>query len=73
MKERKYIVVNESGMPMTFDGDQFCYARFRNPVQLYSKNEAHRLIRRTNSYRSKKLNIDISGEKYRLIMVKEEV
>jgi hypothetical protein len=57
---KKFIVISsDSHMPMTFDGDQFCYCSNSNwqdehwPVKLYSMRRAKALIKKSVATRRK--------------------
>lgn len=57
---KRFIVVDESdGMPVAFDGDQFCYCsteRWKDthwPVQTYSFDHAKKLIKKSAEYRKR--------------------
>lgn len=71
---KKFIVIDaDNEIPMSFDGDQFCYCTNDSwqddhfPVRLYSYKRAKELIRRSNSYRIKN---KMSPNNFKLMPVK---
>lgn len=54
---KRFIVVDESNVPMSFDGDQFAYCTSswwqdtQWPLRIYSKRKAMELIEKSNEYR----------------------
>jgi hypothetical protein len=76
-KYKKYIVVNENGMPMTFQKDQFYFAeneKRRRPlaVQIYSHEEATELIKKSVEFRLKH-NFSLANNCYTLMPVGRKI
>lgn len=75
-KYKKFIVVDENNVPMAWSEDQLCYCTTSDwqdehfPLEIYSKKEAEKLIKKTIEFR-KKLPLLVSNkETYKLMPVK---
>lgn len=71
-KATKFIVTI-NGKPGFFDGDQICFSAHRltakAPTELYTKEEAKQIIKRTIRYRSEQLNHQNEEDRYGMMPV----